>query len=374
MLFSSHAFWRFFCCGRTCWHYVRQCHVDPTIIFFRCPLAYFPRCPEAPTCRLLCPFHFPFPSTFRCENSMYFARSICSTARNRVPVSVACHGCDELASSSGHLTISGLSDVDRWRLFVGIPRACSLLRAILPELFSCTRFTFRLDAGSSGNLAHFHAARVLCLRDPTLLCLRHHFRCQRSDFLRNFVWAAGSNLELGHRPLSLYPCHSFIPFHPWSTATALHTPLVSFLDHEPLHWPSSLILFYHELGHRPFSLYLWFRYLHHGARLSFVLAPSVLFSVFRIVVTGCRFFAVCIIICSAHRGLRQLFFCFYVFRSFTTPWSSVFTCFARPVSCLLCFVLSFPNLYALACRRFHGAVWGLCDLATLFLPRGAALL
>ena len=150
------------------------------------------------------PFLFPYHLLSDVKPPCALPRSICSTARNRVPATIACHGCDELGSSTRRLTISDLSDVDRGRPFVGIPRSVSeyfgvfsLLRVIRPELFSCTRLTLRLDADSLGNRQKFSPVPVLCLRDLTQLYLRHRFRCQRSDFLRIFLWATGPNLELG---------------------------------------------------------------------------------------------------------------------------------------------------------------------------------
>ena len=108
------------------------------------------------------PFLFPYHLLSDVKPPCALPRSICSTARNRVPATIACHGCDELGSSTRRLTISDLSDVDRGRRFVGIPRSVSeyfgvfsLLRVIRPELFSCTRLTLRLDADSLGNRQKF---------------------------------------------------------------------------------------------------------------------------------------------------------------------------------------------------------------------------
>ena len=184
-------------------------------------------------------------------------------------------------------------------------------------------------------------ARVRVL---TLLCHRHRIRRQRSDFLSNFLWADGSNLELGHRPflaLSVSFVHTF-----FSVEHGYRPPRYSRIITRIISrsWarlrPSSLILCYHDLGHLPFSLCLISLFASWS---SAIVCSGSISIVARLSLRSYRllfFCSVCIIICSAHCGRQPLFlFRFSVFHSFAAQWSSVFSFLARLVSCF--FVLSF---------------------------------
>ena len=92
----------------------------------------------------------------------------------------------------------------------------------------------------------------------------HRF-CSYRSVGGTFLWAAESNLALGHWPSSLILfCHK-LGHRPSSLILFCHevghwpSSLILFC-HEVGHWPSSLILFCHELGHWPSSLFL----LHHA--------------------------------------------------------------------------------------------------------------